>query len=143
MRAQASGSAYSSTSAVRLQVGLQVRQVHVVVAIGQQRVAQGGEDPRLVAAEVVGEDQVQRRAGFRLVIVVPVRVVPTVATGHLFRRETEQEEILLARFLGHLDRGAVARANGERPVHHELHVARAARLVAGRRDLIGDVAGRE
>src|SRR5438876_5070733 len=33
---------------------------------------------------------------------------------------------------------SVARAHRQRAVHHELHVARAARLVAGRRDLVGD-----
>ena len=126
---------------VRLQVGLQVRQVHVVVAVRQQRVAQRREDARLIAAEVVGEDQVQRRARLRLVLVVPVRVVPAAAVGHLLRRQAEQEEVLLARLLGHLDGGAVARADGQRAVHHELHVAGAAGLVAGRRDLVGDVAG--
>ena len=60
LRAQASPSAYSSHSLlVRLQIGFEVRQVHVVVAVGQQRVAQRSEDPGLVAAEMVGEDQVQ------------------------------------------------------------------------------------
>ena len=142
LRAQASASAYSSQQPlVRLEIGLQVRQVHVVVAVRQQRVAQRSEDARLVAAEVVGEDQVQRRAGLRLVVVVPVRVVPAAAVGHLLRGQAEQEEVLLARFFGHLDGRAVARAERQRAVHHELHVARAAGLVAGGRDLVGDVAG--
>ena len=74
---------------------------------------------------------------------MPVRVVPAAAAGHLFRGQAEQEEVLLAGFLGHLDGRAVARADGQRAVHHELHVARAAGLVAGGRDLVGDIAGRD
>ena len=70
-----------------------------------------------------------------------MRVVPAAAVGHLFRGQAEQEEVLLARFLRHLDRGAVARADGQRAVHHELHVAGAAGFVAGGRDLVGDIAG--
>ena len=126
---------------VRFEVGLQVRQVHVVVPMRQQRVVQRREDAWLIAAEIIGEDQVQRGAGFRLVFVVPVRVVPAAAAGHLLRRQAEQEEILLARLLRHLDGGAVARADRQGAVHHELHVARAAGLVTGGRDLVGDIAG--
>src|SRR6266581_8114923 len=104
-----------------------------MVAAREQGVAQRGENARLIAAEVIGEDQVERRARLRLVLIVPARTVPTAAAGNLVRGEAEQEKVLLARLLGHLDRRAIARADRERAVHHELHVARAARLVAGRR----------
>ena len=77
LRAHASGIAIQCAEPLlRLDVGRQVRQVHVVIAVRQQRIAQRFEDSRLVAAEVVGENQVQRRASLRLVFVVPVRVVP-------------------------------------------------------------------
>ena len=67
LRAQASGSAYSSHSRRSAsEIGREVRQVHVVVATRQQRVPQRCEDARFIPAEVVGEDQVQRRAGLRL-----------------------------------------------------------------------------
>src|SRR3954451_6831681 len=111
---------------VRLKVGRKVRQVHVVVAAGQQGLAQRLEDTRLETAEVVGEDQVERRTGLMLVVVVPVRAVPASAAGHLLRRQAEHEEVVLSRSLGHLDRGAVARSDGQSAVHHELHVARPA-----------------
>jgi hypothetical protein len=52
-----------------------------VVAARQEAVAQRGEHARLVAAEVVGEDQVQRRAGLRLVLIVPVRAYRRYAQG--------------------------------------------------------------
>src|SRR2546429_4677958 len=74
--------------------------------------------------------------------VVPPVVIPAAAAGHLLRGQAEEEEVLLPGLLRHLDRGAVARTDGQRAVHHELHVAGAARLVAGGRDLIGDVGGR-
>ena len=111
---------------VRLEIGPEIRQMHVVVAVGQQGVAQWLEHAGLVAAEVVREDQIQRRMGFGLVVIVPLGVVPAAAAGHLLRRQSEQEEVRLAGGLGHLDRGAVARADRERPVHHEL-----VRLVCG------------
>ena len=69
----------------------------------------------LVTAEVVGEDQIQRCPRLRIVFVVPGRIVPTSAVGHLLGRQAEHEEVLLARFVGHLDRGSVAGANGQRP----------------------------
>src|SRR5271166_3872224 len=124
---------------VRLEIGPEVGQMQVVVSLRQQRVPQRSEDARLVAAEMIGEDHVQRGAGLRLVVVMPVRVVPIAAGGHLFGGQAKQEEVLFTGFLGHFDRCAVARADRQRTIHHELHVARAARLVAGRRDLVGDV----
>src|SRR5262249_16620353 len=45
---------------VCLEIGLGVRQVHIVVTARQEAVAQRGEHARLVAVEVVGEDQVNR-----------------------------------------------------------------------------------
>ena len=70
-----------------------------MIAVRQQRVAQRLEDAGLVAVEVVGEDQIERRARFRLVLIVPVRVVPAAAVRDLLRGQTEQEEVLLAGLL--------------------------------------------
>ena len=49
----------------RLEVSAQVGQVHVVVAVGQQRLADRLEDARLVPAEVVGEDRDRARPASR------------------------------------------------------------------------------
>ena len=81
----------------------------------------------------------ERRADLRVVVEVPARVIPAAAPLDLPGGEAEEEEVLLAGRLGHLDGGAVARPQGERAVHHELHVGRATRLVAGGGDLVGDV----
>ena len=97
LRVHSSGLAYSSTSlrsASRL--GCAIGQVHVVIAMRQKRVAQRFEDTRLVAAEVVGIDQVQCRARLGLMLIVAVRVVPAAAIGHLLDRQAEEEEIFLA-----------------------------------------------
>ena len=127
---------------VGLEIGREVRQVHIMVSTRQQRVPQRFEDARFILAEVAGEDQVQRRAGLRFVVIMPARAVPAPAAGHLVRRQAEQEEILFARFFCHFDGRAVACPQRQGSVHHELHVARAAGLVAGRRNLVGDIGGR-
>ena len=57
----------------------------------------------------------------------------------MFRRQTEQEEIFLARFLRHLDRRAIMRSDCQGSIHHELHVAGAAGLITGSRYLVGDI----
>ena len=45
--------------------------------------------------------------------------------------QTEKEHILIAEPLVHLNICAVERADGDRAVEHELHVARAGGLLAG------------
>ena len=50
---------------LRIEICVQIGQVHVVIAAGEQRLAQRFEDPWLVAAKVIGKDQVERRASFR------------------------------------------------------------------------------
>ena len=57
----------------------EVGEMHVVVAVGEQRLPQRLEDARLIAAEMVGEDEVERPARLRLVVVVPVGAVPAAA----------------------------------------------------------------
>src|SRR5215469_17640619 len=91
---------------------------------------------------MIGKDQVQSGPGLWVVLIVPMRVVPSTASGYLLRRQAEQKEILLARLLRHLDGGAVARTDRQGAVHHELHVAGAAGFVAGSRDLVRDIARR-
>src|SRR5262245_10802660 len=57
--------------AVSLEIGREVRQVHVVVPTCQQRVLQRCEDTRFIPTEVIGKDEVERGACLRLVLVVP------------------------------------------------------------------------
>ena len=57
--------------------------MHVIIALRQQRAAQRLEDTGFVAAEMIGKDQVQGRAGLGLVFVMPMRVVPAAAAGYL------------------------------------------------------------
>ncbi len=117
--------------------------MHVVIASGQQCIAQRSKDPRLVVAEIIGRNQVQCCAGLRLVVVMPMRVVPAATVFDLIRGQAEQEEIVLAGLLGHLDRRAVAGAERQCPVHHEFHVAGAAGFITGSRDLVRDIGGRD
>ena len=108
----------------------------------QQRVAQFIEDARLIPAEVIGENQVQRGARLRLVLIMPGWIIPAGAGSHLLRGQAEHEKVFLTRRLGHLDGRAVTRAQRQGAVHHEFHVARAAGLVTRRGNLVGNIARR-
>ena len=95
--------------------------------------------PGSLLAEVIRENQVEARPRLGFVLVVPQRIVTAPRLGHLLRRQAEQEEVFLAGLLGHFDGGAIAGADRQGTVHHEFHVAGAARLVARRGDLLRDV----
>ena len=58
---------------------------------------------------------------------------------HFFNGHAEDEDILVAHFLGHLDVGTVEGADGHRTIEHELHVRCATGFHAGQRDLLGQI----
>src|ERR1700739_2748973 len=60
----------------RLEIGLEVGERGVKIALCEQRAPQRLEHPGLVAAEIIGKDQVERRACLGLMVVMPVRAVP-------------------------------------------------------------------
>src|SRR5215471_15112963 len=66
---------------VRFEIGGEVGKVHVLVATPHD-VAQWLEDARLLVAEVVGEDHVERLMGLGFVVVVPLWAVPAAGVGH-------------------------------------------------------------
>ena len=86
----------------------EIGQVHERSPLVRSAPRSGFEDPRLVRAEMIGKDQVERFPGLRLILVVPMGVVPGRLLATSSSREAEQEEIVFPRLLGHLDRGAVA-----------------------------------
>ncbi len=102
---------------MRFAVGLQVRQVHIVVPVRQKRIDNRSKNARFSLAEVVKNDLIQCSPGLRLMVIMPVGVVPAAAVRHLLRGQTEQEKVFLARFCGHLDGGTVPCADGNGPVH--------------------------
>src|SRR5262249_42202973 len=106
-------------------IGRQIGKVSVVVSRRQEHVHDRGKNPGLVRAESIGGDHLEGATGFRLMVIVPMWVVPAAAVLHLFCRQAEEEKVLLASLLGHFDRSAVTRANGQGAVHHELHDTRA------------------
>ena len=63
--------------------------------------------------------------------------------GHVAHPHAKDEEVFLARLLGHLHIGSVHGADGEGAVQHELHVARARGLGARCGDLLRQVRGRD
>ena len=77
-------------------------------------------------------------------------IVADIALGHialplqcssLIGMEAEEEHVLIAQHIVHLHVGAVQSTHGEGTVHHELHVAGAAGLLAGGGDLLAHLAG--
>jgi hypothetical protein len=78
-----------------LSVTGKVGQMQVVVAVLQQRIEDGREDARLIPAEMVA-GQVERGARFRLVLVVPARIIPAAASLDLFRSQAKQKKVFLA-----------------------------------------------
>ena len=74
---------------MRLAVRGQVRQVHVVIALGQERIVQRSKDSRFIPAKVVRENEVQSSSRLRLIFIMPVRVVPGPAVLDLLHGEPE------------------------------------------------------
>ena len=76
-----------------------------------------------------------------LLVVIARPVAARFHLGDFGGGEAEEEEILRADFLADFDVRAVERADGERAVERELHVAGAARFLAGGGDLLGQIGG--
>jgi hypothetical protein len=74
----------------------EVGQMPVVVAVLQQRIEDGREDAGFVSAKMIAGNQVERGACFRLVVVVPARIIPAVTALDLFRFQAKQEKVFLA-----------------------------------------------
>ena len=67
-----------------------------IVAVLQQRIEDGREDAGFVSAEMISGNQVERGARFRLVLVVPARMIPAATALDLIRCQAEQEKVFLA-----------------------------------------------
>jgi len=78
---------------VRLAIRRKIRQVHVVIAERQERLAQRIEHAWFVTAKVVRENEVQRRSSFGLIFIVPVGAVPGATVLNLFHGEAEQKQV--------------------------------------------------
>src|SRR5215831_6477185 len=104
----------------------------VIVAAAKKRVDDGREDVWFGWTEMIRRDQIDGATYLDIGIVVTLRVVGAAARRHLLCAQAKEKEIRLARRSGHLDGRAVACADRERAIHHELHVARAARFVSRR-----------
>jgi len=79
-----------------LRVTGEVGQMPVVVTVLQQRIEDGREDAGFVSVEMIAGNQVERGARFRLVLVMPARIIPTATALDLFRSQAEQEKVFLA-----------------------------------------------
>src|ERR1035438_8584058 len=125
-------------------VGAEIGKNHEWVSAGEQRVVDRGKRIVLARRPVVASQPVQYGPDL---LVVPVQVPGVVAAGpqrlDLLHGHSEYEDVLVADLLADLHIGPVKRSDRERTVEGELHVARSRRLLAGRRDLLGEIGGRD
>src|SRR6185369_7870450 len=103
-----------------------------MIAVREQGISNWSEDPMLVTAEVIRNNKIKRGLRLRFVFIVPMRVVPSLAILNLFNCEAEQEQVLISRFLGHLDGSAIKSAHSQSSIHHKFHIAGSAGLVSRR-----------
>ena len=100
------------------------------------------EAARFVGREDARADRVDRAGEAGVVLDRLVGVALDRAAGDdLLGGHAEEEEVLGPHLLADLHVRAVERADGERAVERELHVAGARGFLAGGRDLFGQVGG--
>ena len=99
------------------------------------------EPARPVVVQGAVREGVDDAAQPRHVLVVPAGVVGAPQLGQLVLGGAEDVGVVRADGVEDLDVRAVQGPQGERPVHHELHIGRARGLLPGRGDLLGDVRG--
>ncbi|OQA24790.1 MAG: hypothetical protein BWY59_02034 [Verrucomicrobia bacterium ADurb.Bin345] len=123
-------------------VGMEIREVEVAIALGQQCIPDGHEEVRLVHVEEPFPEQVHHALDLRILVVVGPRIAAAGCAQRLdlLHGLPEQEEVVRAHLLANLDVRAVERPDGQRAVQGELHVPGAAGLSARRADLLAQIA---
>ena len=119
----------------------QVFEEHVVVVVVEEVLEEGLEDPGGHEGEDVAADHVERALDLGVALVDGLGVVGGAELGDFFGFEAEDDDVVVADFLGDFDVCAVEGAEGDGAVEHEFHVAGAGGLGAGEGDLLGDVGG--
>ena len=126
---------------LRVDEATEIRGRHPQVGRLPDRLDDGVEDAGFEVIEVSALQQVHDALEIRVIVDDRLRVVVAAQGLDFLDRIAEQEEVLVADRLADLDVGAVERADCHGAVHHELHVARAGSLLAGRRDLLRQFGG--
>eukprot|EP00047_Mylnosiga_fluctuans_P003292 m.228426 g.228426 ORF g.228426 m.228426 type:complete len:867 (+) comp11740_c0_seq1:45-2645(+) len=120
----------------------EVRQQAEPVAVDQQRVDEVVEAVRRVGREVAVADLVEDLLELGVALVVLDGIVAALLERlDLLDGHAEDEDVVLADLLQHLDVRTVESADSQGTVDHELHVAGARGLGAGRADLLREIRG--
>src|SRR5262249_13369061 len=91
-----------SNPPLNLQIRFEVGQVHIVVTVMQKSIPDRPKNSRFIATKMVVKNKIEGFAGLRLIPVVPERIVPAAAAGHLLGRQTEEKEVFFPNLLTHL-----------------------------------------
>ncbi len=139
-------------------LGIAVERLHpllagdVVAIVGEQQeriavqqvVHQRAEASGVVGREITRDNHVERLPELGVLAVVTPRVVTLAPqTRDLLDAVPEDEDVVRADGVADFDVGAVERAERERAVQRELHVAGAGGLGAGGRNLLGEIGRRD
>ena len=114
------------------------------IALVQQRSMHRGKRARFTRGPVIATKPVNDSPEFFVGVVVIPRVVAFGPKSlDLIDGEAEDKNIFRTDFFTDLDVGAVEGANREGSVEGEFHVAGARGFLAGRRNLLGEIRGRD
>ena len=131
-----------STLALRLCIGVEVGRHHEPVAM-VKRIDDGAEPAMVVGRENARGQGVENALEIGLGIDGSRRIVALPPPGFdLLGGQSEDEDVVPAHMFEDLDIGAIQRADGQRAIERELHVAGAGGFHAGRRDLLREICRR-
>src|SRR5215475_225374 len=103
------------------------------------------EEAGLMATEAIGGKAIHDSPDFRSAAIQGLRVIRTVAMvgGDLFGAKPENEDIRFTHFLADFDIGPIERADRQRAIEGEFHIAGPGSLRASGGDLLADVGSRD
>src|SRR4051812_205468 len=125
-----------------LDVRPEIGQNHVVIAMGQQRLSQGAEDARFQHTEEITFNEVDRPPDLSIVVIDLLWIVTRAASFHLFRSQSEDENIVFTDLLHNFYVRAVKGPDGQSAVELKFHVARAGGFRARQGNLLAEIRGR-
>ena len=126
-----------------IEIGREIGKMEVTISVMDDGVEKPAEEVRLFRGEDAGYESVHGALEARILPIEGGRIVEALITHgfEFFHGAAEDVDILFASFLHDLNVGAVERAQRERAVDRELHIAGTGCFHSGGGDLLADVGG--
>ena len=100
------------------------------------------EPARTIVVEGAVGQRINDPLEARYILVMPTRIVVPLEGRQLLLSGTKNVGVVVTYRVEDLDVGPIQGAQGESAVHHKLHIRSTRGLLAGHRNLLGDVSGR-